>query len=322
MADVIPRLGTADERSTRGQLMLVTALALAILFVTLALIVNTAIYTENLATRGSDIGGGTEAVRYQDAVRSGVYGLVGYANYNANSSHTSIQTELSDGIQALDNRAGRQFALSDSAIETELDQTVDGSRIYQRDVTRNFSNVSGTSDWTVVQNVENVRAFRINVTRTELVALSNDPFEIVLDDGTSTWTLNISSSGTDITVTVDGPSESGDCTAAGAEHAWINVTDGTHADANCDPLLSVAEGLSTPFEIRFTHGDEATGTYSFIVDNPTLADTPGTHLQADGSLDQPYVTHAVYSTTVTVVYQTPQLYYNTSVRVAPGESDE
>ena len=40
-------------RPNRGQLLLVAAIALGILFVALALILNTAIFTENLATRSS-----------------------------------------------------------------------------------------------------------------------------------------------------------------------------------------------------------------------------------------------------------------------------
>ena len=64
-----------DGRRDRAQLMLVTALALAVVLVVLVLLVNTAIYTENLATRGVDVGA-DDALEHRAAVVDGVGGVV------------------------------------------------------------------------------------------------------------------------------------------------------------------------------------------------------------------------------------------------------
>ncbi|MDZ7702030.1 MAG: hypothetical protein U5J98_08155 [Halobacteriales archaeon] len=312
MADVSP------SPRDRGQLILVTALALAILFVSLALIVNTAIYTENLATRGSDIGGGTEAVRYHETVRSGVGGLMAFANDNANSSHGDIRSELEAGVEAIDNRTGRLFAASDRAVTTRLDETVNGTRIEQSEETRAMTNTSDVADWPVVQDVNQTRAFTINITDATLEdAGSGDEFQVILDDGTTKWILNVTDGGT---VGITNGTGSSSCTEGSTP--TIDVTAGTVDGADCDGL-ELGEGIDTPYDISIRNGDNATGTYSLIVDNSTLADDVdddnNQHLESPGS--QPFATFAVYSANLTAVYQSPQLYYNTSIRVAPEEAD-
>lgn len=328
MADVRPGgHGGSTERSSRGQLLLVAALGLAILFVSLALIVNTAIYTENLATRGSDIGGGTEAVRYQDAVRSGVGGLIEFANYHENTSHDTLQTELVAGVDAIDNRTGQQFAMSNRAVETSLNTTVNGTRIAQTDDSRNFSNVSGTADWTVVQDVEHTRAYTVNVTSSSLLIDlgGSNPFRIVVDTGSSTWRMNITQTtvGSDVVVGIeDGNGNHFECPAV-APPVVIDVSAGTVGDVECDGL-KFGDGIGSPYNISYSNADNIEGTYSLVVDNATLADDvetgANTHLADDGS-GQPFATHAIYSANVTATYQTPRLYYNVTVRVAPGEPD-
>ena len=322
MADVRASSG-ASRGEARGQLMLVAALGLAVLFVSLALIVNTAIFTENLATRGSDIGGGTEAVRYLDASRTGVTGLIEFANYHQNSSYDDLQTELVNGVDALDNRTGRQFAMSSRAVETSLNTSQNGTRIAQTEDGRAFTNASDAADWVAVQDVSNVRAVRMNVSEGSLVAAGDEPFKLVVEDGGGdTWNMTLSSSGADVVdVTVGGTTGSGSCSVTGVSSAWVNVTDGTLAGEPCEPLGTIAEALSTPYAVRFVNGDNATGTYSFVVDNDTLAENVGSNPHLDAVGGQPFATHAIYSANLTVTYETPQLFYNATVRVAPGEAD-
>ena len=320
MADVGPRRwrGASD----RAQLMLVTALTLAILFVTLALIVNTAIYTENLATRSSDIGGGTEAVRYQEATHSGVGGLIEYANYHANTSYDALQTEIVAGVDAFDNRTGRQFAPSDRAVETTLTGTVNGTRVEQTDDARNFSDVDGTVDWTVVEDVDQTRSFRINVTSTALLVEFGfaNVFTVVVDRGGTTWRMNVTEStlGGEVVVGVrNGAGDSFVCPAV-PPPVVVDVTAGTVGGTPCDGL-SFGEGVGPAYNISYQSGDNIEGTYSMVVDNDTLATSPGPHLGSPTS--QPFATYAIYSANLTVTYQTPRLYYDTTVRVAPGEPD-
>lgn len=326
MADVSRRGASRCDRPHsetrgRGQLIIVTALSLAILFVTLALILNTAIYTENLATRSGDIGGATDAVRYHDAARDGVGGVIGYANANNNTSHSTLQSNLSTGVADFRNNSARLFASGDRAVEVTLDDSVNGTRIAQNDENRNFTNVSGTeAPWIVASDVNHVRAFEMHVYRDELLGVLSDAFVVTLDDGTTEWNITVRKVLTDdIEIVIDGPTASDSCTVD-ANDAWINVSEETFGGEQCAVLGTMADGLTPPYEVRFENPSKVRGSYTFIVDNSTLADSPGPHLVTDGA-GQPFAAHAIYSANVTVVYETSRLYYNTTVRVAPGEPD-
>lgn len=326
MADVSQRRAGRRDRphpeiKGRGQLILVTALSLAILFVALALILNTAIYTENLATRSGDIGGATDAVRYHDAARDGVGGVIGYANAHNNTSHATLQANLSTGVEGFRNNSARLFASGDRAVEVTLDDSVDGTRIAQSDENRNFTNTSGTgANWTVVTQVSHTRDFEINITDETTLASPDSEFRVKLTDGSgATWFLNITPS---TEVEIRNASGGTVTCAAPTSNPIIDVTAGTVGGEACDGFV-FADGLSTPYDIAFQNADNIQGTYSMVVDNETLATTvegPYPHLQEDGS-GQPFAAHAIYSANVTVVYETSRLYYNTTVRVAPGETD-
>ncbi|MFB6353665.1 MAG: hypothetical protein ABEJ92_06220 [Halobacteriales archaeon] len=320
MADVAAG-PTPPRPRGRGQLILVTALGLAILFVTLALILNTAIYTENLATRSGDIGGGTDAVRYHDAARDGVGGVMDYVNAHNNSSYAALRANLSAGVDAFRNQSARQFAVGDSLAVVTLNRTVNGTRIAQTDPTRDLTNTSGNPDWTVVQDVEETRAVVINVTDASSLEPpgSANAFNLTLDDGDETWRLNVTNDSTTTFVGVEnGTDAEFNCTAPTGTPV-IDVTAGTIDGEDCSGL-DFAEGLEPPYDISIGHGDNITGTLSMVVNGSTLAGVPDEDLAADGS-GQPFAAHAVYATTIDIVYETPRLYYNTTVRVAPGDPD-
>lgn len=330
MADVGERrtAGTNNpgaKPDSRGQLMLVTALSLAILFVTLALILNTAIFTENLATRSGDIGGGTDAVRYHDAARDGVGGVISYVNAHNHTSESSLQSNLSNGVDAFRNHTARLFADGDRAVETTLAGTNNGSRIAQNNDTRSFTNQTGNaSDWTLVEDVENARAVEVNVTETSALTdgTSNQEFRLILDNSSETWRLNITFDGSSTFVGIRNGSEATfECTA-GSTTPRIDVTAGTIDGEPCEGLR-FADGLEGPYDIRFENGDNVTGTFSIVINDTA----PVTNVDTDNDLvahgdGNPFATHAVYSANVTVVYQTPRLYYEAVIRVAPEEPDD
>lgn len=329
MADVGDRRtgGTSNpgaKPDSRGQLMLVTALSLAILFVTLALILNTAIFTENLATRSGDIGGGTDAVRYHDAARNGVGGVIGYVNAHNHTSESSLQSNLSNGVDAFRNHSARLFADGDRAVETTLTGTNDGSRIAQNNDSRSFTNQTGNAtDWTLVEDVENARAVEINVTDNSSLqdAGSGKEFTLVLNDGSNTWRLNVTKESDSTFVGIENHTDTFKCNAISAT-PLIDVTAGTIDGEPCEGLR-FADGLEGSYDIRFENGDNVTGTFSIVVNDTAPVENVDTDndLVAHGD-GNPFATHAVYSANVTVVYQTPRLYYEAAIRVAPEEPDD
>lgn len=311
----------ADVSRDRAQILLVTALGLAILFVTLALIVNTVIYTENLATRSSNIGGGSEAIRHIDAVREGIGGAIAYANTHNDSSKQTVYSNLTVAVSDWSDLTARVQAVNGVGTNLTLVAAVNGTRIVQEDASRNFTNRTfGSANWTVVEEVNGTRKFRINVTDETVLesAGSGDVFAVNVTDGSGYWRLNVTRDGSTEVHIRNASGISVTCAASTAQ-PWINVTDGTVAGEECDGL-QFAEGVSTPYTVSFENGGSIVGTYTLIVDNETLADSPLPHLNSKGS-GSPYATYAVYSADINVYFQTPRLFLNTTIRVAPGETD-
>lgn len=313
MADVT---GRARDR---GQLLLISALGMAIMFVALALILNTGIYTENLATRSGDIGGGSDAIRLQESAQTGITEVFEYTNAHNNTTHTDLYANLSTGVDDWSNTSGKLTAARGTASRVDQPATVNGTRIEQTNATREFTNESGNAtDWTLVTQVSNTREFRMNVPKSGLLDLFSGAFKVFVKDGSDEWRMTVSEDTLGgINVTVEHPGGSGSC-VEDTDQAWINITDGTFNGTECDPL-EFGKGLSTPYRIEFANSDEVNGTYHLIVDNETLAENPSPHFNDDDGSGSPWVTPAIYSTNITVTYQSPRLYYNRSFRIAPGE---
>lgn len=88
MADVtVPERWTPNEGRPdreRGQLVLLSGLLLATSLVALVLILNSAIYTENLATRNDGVPA-TDAIEYRENARQGAAGAIEHVNRHARS---------------------------------------------------------------------------------------------------------------------------------------------------------------------------------------------------------------------------------------------
>lgn len=325
-------LGGADE-CDRGQLMLVAAVVLAVVLVALAFVLNAAVYTEALVAGDSGSPEDRTVARFQDDVRRGVGGLVVHHNRNAtnNTTHADLHAALQESVERWDDLTARHAATSGSGTNVTLVGTDNGTRIAQDNATRAFTNATRTeggnvtgnaSDWTLVTDVNGTRRFRMNIT-SETSDLGEfgaaDAFNVTVTNGSATWRMNVTNENGNATVGVRNASGGHAVCSAPANESgvWVNVTAGTVAGEEC-PGLAFAEGVNSPYEIRFESGDNVSGTYELVVDNETLATSPTADYVSrdDGS---PYVMSAVYSATVRVEYRTPTLTYTTTVRVAPGE---
>lgn len=321
-----------ESRRDRAQLFLVTAIGLAVTFVALALILNTAIFTENLATRGSDTAGASAAGQYRTAAVDGVSGLLGHVNTHNNSSHAALYSNLSTGIAYWSNSSSRLYAVDGRSVNISAD-TTNGTRIIQ-DNSRNFTNEANNDNWILTDDADNSRGFWINASRDELntsdqsTVTSETVFTVRFDDATGDiWRVYIyrnAADTTEVNVSVEEPSLgiTGSCSFA-AEHVIVNITAGTIGDQTCQPLDFITM-LPAPYDIRYedatfsagSGGDTGTGTYELIVDDTTV---PASNFHDDDTGDSPYTTPAIYAVTLDIRYETPELYYNSTARIAPGE---
>ena len=295
---------------SRGQVILVAALGIAVTFVALALITNTAIYTENLATRGTV--NGQDAVGLEQSVEDGASGLVALANrYNA-TSHESIVDRFESDVENLDSAIAIEAARDGDRTRITLVNTTNGSRISQ-DTPGNFTNATVGEDWTLATDVDRTRRFEMNVSSGNLSDTS--PFTVVITDGSVDWTAELSpdgAGGVELTVTND--TTSVNC-AVSNETAFVDLTEGTIGGESC-ATPAFGSDVSTPYDIRFENGSNVDGRYVLFVDRrPSAIDDTQ---YGDGSAVEP----ALYDATVRVSIQQPDLTYESNVTVAPEESPE
>jgi hypothetical protein len=325
MADV-----TDDDR---GQLMLVFAMAIALVFVVLALLLNTAIYTENIATRKSDVVGAGDAEKYRAAAAENTGHLVRHANYHDNGSYVALHARVDDSVANWSDQATGLRLKGGRSTNVSLVSTNNGTRIVQRE-DRNFTNVAGDGNWTVVEDTGHVRSFRMNVTRAELVNSSvsdigvEEPFRVNLSEssGSDALTVHVFKNlhGTDTinVAVVEQPTGTtlGSCSAA-TDRAVVDVSNAT-LDGEACPVLETLGTLDGALDITYNwtktaHGEKVEGTYTMVVSKQSVA---GSDYGAEGSADHPFLTKALYSATVEVSYRSSQVDYRIRLRVAPGET--
>ena len=314
-----------DHDEDRAQIILITGLTLAVLFVAVVLLLNTVIYTENLATRGTDAGG-AEAIEFRDGAVDDLAGIM----YREHRNRTSVSGVADDFVTSAETYAetvatlrARDGVVADVAVTV----TETGYFVAQNETDSGFREMTApdgtTANWTLANNVTRTRNYRLVVSPDDLASTPGSGFTVVADGSTvgtgATWSVSLSdATGDNLTVTVENESAtvSGTFEPRPDGNHTLDLTGGTVNGEPFDALVW-AEGVqngSAPYDIRYENGDEATGTYHFVVDDRDDG------ADADRS-DRPYVAEAVYSAEVEVTHRTPELTYRDVIRLAPGERD-
>ena len=314
----------ANVNRDRGQLIILTGLVVAVTMVAMVLLLNTAIYTENLASRGADQSG-REAVEYRATVVDGVGQLIEEENDREHGSYPTVEGNVEDGVATVDNFTARSYATGGTIVrinQSPSSMAVTEGKLVRQSTSRQFENASGAlDDWELATGVEDdeIRSFAVTVSRASLEANVDYALNVRLEDSSgTTWRAFIYEDGTNVTVatSLGGGPKTDVCTVSASE-ATVDLTRGTLEGQPC-PGLDWSEGLSGDYVVGYRNGGNATGTY-----NVTIADPGGATIDSDNVDDGPtaavYHVPAVYSTTFDVRYQSPTLAYETTVRVAPGE---
>jgi hypothetical protein len=317
---------TAARGRDRGQLILVTGLLVAVTMVAMVLLLNTAIYTENLASRGADQSG-REALEYRRAVVDGVGGLIEEENEKEHGSFSTVKTDVEDGIDTIDNFTARNYAMRGTVVrinQSSSSMTVTEGKLVRQTTSRQFQNSSGAlDDWELATGVEDdeIRDFTVNVSRSSLETNVDHGLTVYLEDSSATtWEAFVYEDGSNVTVatSLNGGSKTDVCTVAASE-ATVDLTRGEIEGEPC-PGLNWSQGLTGDYSVEYRNGENATGTY-----NVTIADPGGATVHPTNVDDSPstavYHVPAVYGVSFEIEYEAPTLTYRTEVRVAPGEPE-
>ena len=274
----------------RGQLLLVAGILLAVLFVALAVLVNAAIYTDNVATRGGDPA--EEALTYQDGVTDAVGGLIEAENAEAGAGEgfTDVDQRVRDGVSAIGVAAERNNLRRATTTETAVTGTREGRLIRER-------NVGDFEDWEA--NASAARGFVIELDTDEMT--EGSPLSIDLD-GTE---LEVNKTGGD--VVVEGGTENVECRTNADGTIRFDVTGERLGD---EPCRFGWPTFGATGDVGFENGTHAGGSYELTVASDD-----------DPAWLAPETTPAVYSVEIDLRVVTPELRYETTVTVAPGEPD-
>lgn len=324
MADLRPR----DER---GQILLIAAFTLAVIFVALALVINSAIFTENLASQG-EVAGSSEALTYQHQVRQSVTEAMAYANvYDESSPGAS----LGASVDAIDGQSSSQQARGGRVIDVSLESTTDGTRIADNASGGSpFRSSGGLSDWNLADGVERTRNVVVTTRHSDLPP-SGTPFRLRANEtGTpaNVWTMSVWEDADDVVVRVDtADGDDSECrvAVAGAGTFQIDVTDGVVAGEWCHALtrdgtagtpMWFATGIPTgsTYDVEIANGDAIEGNYSMVVS--PRGSWNATTLTTGPATGTPYRTDAIYGATVDYAFRTSQVTYESEIEVTPGEA--
>lgn len=316
-------MGPPGEQAERGQVIVIVALLLAMAFVALALILNSAIYAENLSTRET-----ADSIAVSGAVSAAerdVEGAIREVNGNHGTDYSDLEDTLEEiigvrGTASTDRHATRGAAYTLSHVET-----TDGTQVRQN-VSRNFTNGQHTSTWTIAENANRIRDFGVTVSGTHLSEYSegnvdqNRDFHVYADNGTEPWRAFVykDGDGVNVTLTVDGETQ-GTCRTSSTTDVTVDFTEGTLDGSSCDDLALSAHRDGSWNEIGYNNtlddddNPQVTGTYGLVLEDATTdstdyAETP----------DSPFAVDAIYDAEIEVTYARSDITYDRTIRVVPG----
>lgn len=307
------------EGDRRGQIILITGFALAVTFVALALVLNSVIFTENLATR-SESAASSEAITYRADVSAGAERVIAFVNEHNTSSYSELEDNLEADLDNVSDLMLRHGVTEGQVVDGEVAATFRGTWIKQTNSSRNFTNVNGDAEWTLFANSNGARSFRIRVTDgSELQLLSGVPFNVTASDGASDWRLNVTEDATgNATVFVrraDGSEI--ECDAPVLSDFWINVSEGTVNGTECKGLAFGGQ-LDAISSVEFNNADNIEGTYRLMANKSEGSVGSADYDTTGGS---PFTEPAIYGLRLNVTYESDRLEYQTERRIVPGETE-
>lgn len=291
---------------SRGQIILVAALAIAVTFVALALIVNTVIFTENLATR--ETVSGKEAVMFQENVADSGEQLLLRANRYNNSSYENLSNTYRRDIGVLSESENLHAVTQGGLRDIGVVDIRNGTKIKQSTIQHvNDSNDNPT--WTAAEDVHQTRQFRMVIDDIDATQ-----FTVNVSDGSSWWRIRVEDSG-GLSVQIANATDTsiGTCTDSTNPYT-IGLTNGSVGGSTCSPL-QFGQGVSAPYDITFENGTNITASYQLIVDrDTTTVDSTGSYTAGN----EPLLYPAIFNSTLDFTFERSDLTYSSNVTVQPA----
>lgn len=319
---------TTLQRS-RGQVVLVTAVLLGILFISLTAIAYEASSTADLRAEGPTNYAAESDTQIQE---------LGYAlttaihNVNTDTDITDVGARTQAADDAITDtlssqQASRTFGLTTvSGTQGEYNPTgktvIEGTRVAQTEPALLTTSSGGTS-WDVIRDGGQTGKVTVRATGLTSGATTSPPdrFTVILTgDSGDTYTVRAYTTGSgNTTLSYDGT----DCTVgkSGVDRNGSVVT--------IDYIAGTVNGLSCPkyeppqqiTDVSIENGDQVEGTVTVIArsenaQGPSIQQTQG----PNSSTTDPQAHHAIYAVPVEVTVTTEQTRVTRTIIVGPGRS--
>lgn len=348
MADVTP--AAVRDRRPRAQLLIVGAILLGVIFVGIALVINSAIFAENVATRQNDVG--SDIQTFRSVAAAGVGDAIRSTNREGAGDPF---TQLRDGsyhprVEALSGQLANRRSLEGASVDIVPVDSRPGTQIVDNDTSTDLLPRGGApTNWTMAPT-SHIRSFELTVEPdsgsdlgTALTGGSGDAFVVTLSPTAGSAPAHevaiYADGGTRVAVSEVGSSTVRECEADAAA-VTVSLTGRPRVDgAYCRALDPVADAPGT-YNVTVTNGDRATGTYRLTVDRPDGPTTPAAVLDEqvdranyglacsssrtyhDTTGEAPYSVPAIYAGTVELYYQGQQSESRTTTRVTPAQAGD
>ena len=319
-----------DDRSERAQLILVGAVAIAFIVLGLAVVFNTVLYTENVASTGAASAPRDAQILNQE-VELGSKRLVERVNHQTKPKLPSqANANLTANLSAYSDNMTKVIGASSPALVsfglTSVADVTHGARIRDDDGS-DFKFGGGAKNWTAMYSSGAgaiVRDFDMDVDRSSLEGASQYAFHVAWLGPSNNHVVWIyETAGGQVAIrTVNntakpGPDFSGtECVLPGSDSAstvTFNFSDGNiegydACDGQLGPWATIDNG--TTRNVKFFRGDNATGRYSLAVNDQSELN-PSLNLPTDSLFDSgdPYWTWDVWEFEVEVRYESGQVSY-------------
>lgn len=337
---------------TRGQLLLLAAVAIVIIILGMVTLLNTAAFTQLERADGvTDYD--SDALGVLDNTETSVETSIRHANHELDDDRISDNqdriTRITAEIERLDDRLSNRFGGSGKQVTLSTpdeEEYTEGIRIWQYPhdelvVTETDEGPTPPGEppaelpdgnYGMFDNADSVRAFTVGVTGENLFnpgedegTIEDDAFAIDFerDDGVadSVYIYENPDESTEIIIESEETGEQCETIAVPSDPAEISFTHGTVDGTHCEAL----PGTEHITAVTIANGDNVEAALDMVadVDEEDINYLDETDFQDEvrdsptEDHEDPEAHHAIYSVTVDVSVHTAQADYETTIRIAP-----
>lgn len=285
----LPELAS-DDRS-RGQLILIGGITVALTLIGLVVILNSTIYTQNVSP-GNAIEDTADLKEYEQTVENDLERLV--VQIHDAEGHVGKRS-FTTSLDFYSDRMAQQTAnRKPGVVNVTLNETKSDTKTWIRDDEPSGHIRDRDNDDIRLADASELEEFVMEITSQD----NGQPFIVrITGDSDGDWVLEINDNDrVEIEVRYDdGTTDSCDTT----NPADIDFLAGTVDGSNC---FDFAPGLDEPYTIEFENGEHADGTYSIIAEGDPDEDD----FYDPSEDDSPYLTEKIETAVVDVHYETPE----------------